>query len=1049
MVSHMAKRLVCVALLLLVGRSGADEGSILRRQFIDWYTRGAPEARVIDDYVRRLPANGAWPDIDYSSDERGGWPPYSHLGRTLAMAEAYRKSDHPFCGATSLRDAIVRSLTHWTENDYICPNWWYPQIGVPKAVAPILILMGDDVPAHLRQRTIETILGRSKMGMTGQNKVWLAGIAFMKGMLADDRNLMTEARDQIFSELHVTTAEGIQPDYSFHQHGPQQQWGNYGAAFGSDMIEWASILRGTEYAMDPQGLDVLRHYLREGSAWVVWEGRMDISGCGRQIFRGCQEGKGRGILRQLELMTLLDPSEADKYAGLIAANGPDGTNAVIGHKHFWRSDMSVHRRPGWYASVKMSSTRVIGAETCNSENMLGLHLGDGVTYFLRTGDEYEDLFPVWDWRRLPGTTCLQDQGSLVPNPQACRGRSEFVGGVTNETIGVAAMEYLHEGLRARKTWFFLDEAVICLGAGIDSDRPESVLTSINQCALDGPVTIRADQRTRELPRGEHTFTAPDWAHHDGIGYLFLAPAQVHVGGGVQRGTWHAVHHRESRRTIERDVFNLWIDHGARPQDQEYAYAVLPGVTVSAMPARSASLKGAVLAHTGAVQAISTQEGKLLCAAFFEAGRLTCPEGLCIEVDVPCLVILDRTSQRTRLHVADPTHRHRQVVLRLSGAEYTVDLPVGELAGKTVYARDLPQFREHTISSELKYGYQLVAADLTQDGRTDLIAVDERATELIWFENGHPTWSRHVLAENVPRPLNADCWDLDTDGIPEVVLAYHFEPDPQKSIGSVVLLTSQNDVRRPWAAQEIDRVPTAHRVRWIDPQGNGKKVLLVGPMVGTKYPPVPDDPVPIYLYRPGAWKREILTTFPRGVLHAINPVPRDGGAGQQLLTACYLGLHRIEFDRGPTAVTAIAEGDPRPWPQCGSSEVRIGHLGDHRFLAAIEPWHGNQLVVYLPEGESWKRLMIEDKMDNGHALAVGDLDGDGRDEIVCGFRGKGCRLSIYQAAAPRGERWQTTVLDGAIAAADCVIGDFTHDGKLDIACIGASTHNLKLYENLGR
>jgi hypothetical protein len=366
------------------------------------------------------------------------------------------------------------------------------------------------------------------------------------------------------------------------------------------------------------------------------------------------------------------------------------------------------------------------------------------------------------------------------------------------------------------------------------------------------------------------------------------------------------------------------------------------------------------------------------------------------------------------------------------------------------AQDLPRLREHVLTRELKFGYQLVAADLNGDGRRDVIAVDEVATELAWYENQHPSWNRHVLAVKVPRPLNADCWDVDGDGVPEVVLAYRVEPSPERSVGNVDLLKSGQDVRQPWTPREIDRVPTAHRVRWIDPAGDGKKVLLVAPLVGQRYPPQFDDPVPIYLYRPGEWKRETLSSQPRGILHAINPVNWDGSGRQQLLAASHLGLQRFEFRGGQWVATHLSQGDPRPFPQCGSSEVRLGHIGKNRFLAAIEPWHGNQAVVYVPDQETWKRIVLEDTMDNGHALAAGDLDGDGRDEIVTGFRGKGFKLSVFQATDARGERWKKKVLDdGGIAAADCVIEDFTGDGQPDILAIGASTHNLKLYENLGK
>jgi hypothetical protein len=352
---------------------------------------------------------------------------------------------------------------------------------------------------------------------------------------------------------------------------------------------------------------------------------------------------------------------------------------------------------------------------------------------------------------------------------------------------------------------------------------------------------------------------------------------------------------------------------------------------------------------------------------------------------------------------------------------------------------LPPYQTITIAGDLKMGYQLVAADLNRDGKLDLIAVDERGTELAWYEN--PTWERHVIVKDVPRTINLDVYDFDGCGIPEIAMGHHFETDPQKSVGNVVILKSGPDPRQPWTAREIDRVPTVHRLRWIDFTGDGKKVLLVAPMIGSKaQPPEYADNVPVYMYRPGEWKRTLFTALPRGVLHSINPVHWQG-RGEQLMTADFLGI-RLLLPKGPVE---ISKGDPRPCPQCGSSETRIGRLGNRRFIAAIEPWHGNQVVVYTEARTGWKRHVIESGMLNGHALAVGDLDGDGRDEIVAGFRGEGFQLYIFTAEDPAGERWSRHVLDpGGIAAADCKIADFTGGGRPDIACIGASTGNIRLY-----
>ncbi len=361
----------------------------------------------------------------------------------------------------------------------------------------------------------------------------------------------------------------------------------------------------------------------------------------------------------------------------------------------------------------------------------------------------------------------------------------------------------------------------------------------------------------------------------------------------------------------------------------------------------------------------------------------------------------------------------------------------------------PRFREEVVTTGLKSGYQLIVTDLSGDGRPDIIVIDERATELAWFEN--PGWQRHVLAADVPRTINLDVWDWNGDGKPDIAMAHHFEQNPEKSVGNILLLESGGDVRAVWSKREIDRVPTAHRLRFIDPKGDGRKLLLVAPLVGERArPPLFEDDTPVYAYRPGEWKRTLVTKEPRGVLHSIAQVAWDK-KGEQMFAASFGGIALYRPSNGGVwRGEPIAKGDPRPCPECGSSEVKTGKLGKRRFIAAIEPWHGNQVVVYREQGKQWPREVIETGMVNGHALAVGDLDGDGRDEIVAGFRGPGHKLMVFSAADADGKQWKRDVIDeGGMAAADCKIADFNRDGRPDIACSGASTGNIKLYLNLGQ
>jgi len=129
-----------------------------------------------------------------------------------------------------------------------------------------------------------------------------------------------------------------------------------------------------------------------------------------------------------------------------------------------------------------------------------------------------------------------------------------------------------------------------------------------------------------------------------------------------------------------------------------AYLVLPDANVATLPSLADSAPVTILQQTASTLALSSPEGKLIQAVFFEPGRLTWGNRSSLEVGAPCLVTLDSTADTLRLHVADPTHLRTAVTLRLSGpyggsearydrskgqTELTISLPQGSDAGRTV------------------------------------------------------------------------------------------------------------------------------------------------------------------------------------------------------------------------------------------------------------------------------------------------------------------------------------------------------------------------------
>lgn len=640
----------------------------------------------VKQILESLSTEGNWSDIDYTSKERGAWQPRQHLTRLLQITKSYRTEGTQFYAKRAVSKEIHLALNYWLDNDFICPNWWYPVIGVPMVLNPIMILMENEISAEQLTKAL-VILDRCKIGKTGQNKVWQSGNVLLKSLLLQHIDTIQMAASSIQEELRVSLGEGVQPDWSYHQHGPQLQFGNYGLSYVSDMIKWITILRNTPFSFDESKVSVLRNYLLEGQQWVTWKDQMDISSCGRQLFVDSPESKAASLSRSINKMQVLDPEYSESY------EKADDYQTLAGNKHFWRSDIQIQRNNDYYFSVKMCSERVIGAESCNSENLQGYYMGDGATFLYQSGEEYRNIFPFLDWKKIPGTTTQQDDDPLpVLTASGYRIESDFVGGVSDGEQGIAVLDYDRNGLKARKSWFMLDGMIICLGNGISSKRGRQVTTGINQSFLSGHVKIK--NRKGEVDAGDsRALNNPMWIFHDNTGYIFPNGGKLMLNAKEVEGSWNWVASRYPDERMQSRVFKLWFDHGINPKNKKYEYMLIPKTAAAQMDDiyNSNPYK---IGNTMGLQQVIKKDGSLAALIFYDAGKSKAIGGM--EVSDPCVVLVKNNSDRVDIAIADPTQKLENILFKINGqfkgdqvkleknrSILNVKLPSGGQSGNTV------------------------------------------------------------------------------------------------------------------------------------------------------------------------------------------------------------------------------------------------------------------------------------------------------------------------------------------------------------------------------
>lgn len=671
-----------IALLVITGaatqqgvsaQSTPDLEVVRQRVIADLYAPPV-DRELVAELLRTVNADGSWPEINYIDVTRTGFDHARHLDNMYELSRAYKKKDSPWYQNPEVRTAALSALDYWLEHDFICDNWWWNEIGTPGRMINTLLVLDKDLSENQIREGLR-IAGRAHLEASGARPggdlIQIAGMLGKQAVFRRDKTVLRRVVNVMAEEIAVTTGRGLKPDMSFHHRADNVICTlSYGLGYANSFADWAVKTVGTRYSFPEKSTSLLIDYFLDGICKSMVNGKYpDPGAMNRDLSR-------KGQLRAADATLAENLLKASNYRRaeleeIAAVRKGEIKPNFTWNRFFWHSEYFSHQRPGYFASVRMHSSRNHTMEQPHNEEGLKMHhVGDGSNFVSQTGEEYFDIFPVWDWQKIPGTTTVQKPAHPHWKQIAKRGLTDFVGAASDSRFGVVAMDFksAHDPLVARKAWFFFDNEYVCLGTGVTSLSPYSVVTTLNQCRLEGEVLVTRKKKTAVLSEGEHSLNNVSWIWHNGVGYVFPRRGDVHVSNQEVAGTWRSINHqgRTPVDTVRLGVFGLWKDHGVRPENGGYEYIVVPASSPDALARYQKDSPVEVLRNNTTVQAVWHRGLERAQVVFYQGGKIKVNDHVTVTSIQPCVVMLKINGKQVEeITVSDPSRKLAALRLEIS------------------------------------------------------------------------------------------------------------------------------------------------------------------------------------------------------------------------------------------------------------------------------------------------------------------------------------------------------------------------------------------------
>lgn len=587
-------------------------------------------------------------------------------------------------------------------------NWWEWEIGTPMALADCTLLLYDQLSSQQVTNYMGAIDYYSPDPMisaglvsTGTNLAWKAQIIAERAILGKSDSKMTSAMSALAKLFpYVTTGDGFYTDGSFVFHACFAYTGAYAGNELDSISTLALMTRSSSnpaYRISPANLLRVQEWIAKAFAPVLYKGAVMDMSRGRCISRPDKDlGGGTFIIGAvLRFASGLSGSDAQalqsmcKYwiqqnyapssllgslsiSDLLTAKTILNNSAVapmstpIGSFVFPAMGRVTHYQANWTAALALSSNRNGNYELCNGENLKGWYTGDGMLYVYYTDDDqYNDYFwPTINPYRMPGTT-VDTMTRADGSGAGYLGNGAWAGGTTLDGQTCAAgmeLKAWNSSLTARKSWFLFDQEIIALGSNISCTSSRPIETGIDNRLLSASATNSliingATQPTNLGWTWSGSLAANSWIHLQGrtpqssIGYYFPGTTSLSALREARSGTYQAINSSGSTNSYTRNYLTLWQNHGINPASGTYAYALLPGMTVSAVQAYASAPRFQILTNSATVQAIKHTAMNIVAANVW-TNTLTTISGS-ISADRPASLLV-KDDNTLKVAVSDPT-----------------------------------------------------------------------------------------------------------------------------------------------------------------------------------------------------------------------------------------------------------------------------------------------------------------------------------------------------------------------------------------------------------